>query len=317
MSKLRVLPQVRDNFKIDSLVSRPQNLGKITQEEAKELGGKLFTYSYGSCENTLAIKIFWVFNGEDRVIDCKLQVFGESELSAVASIAGLICKNKTPDEILNLKEKGLEYFLRENPNSPALPPAKRFLTNVVIDALYLGAYKYKGEKIEEGPIVDKYTGATMRFIKDTIKRFEVKNLQDLVELTRAGMYDKSCQYPGAGESLSNYYLVDILKETLDELEQESKNIDLEGKSFKSMNEEEKLLAVNANAIIDKHIRHMLIMDGGDMEILDIKENGEHIDIYIRYLGACSGCASSSTGTLFAIEGILKQKLDPNIRVLPI
>jgi NifU-like protein len=59
------------------------------------------------------------------------------------------------------------------------------------------------------------------------------------------------------------------------------------------------------------------MDGGDMEILDIKENGQHIDIYIRYLGACNGCASSSTGTLFAIEGILQEKLDRNIRVLPI
>ena len=72
-----------------------------------------------------------------------------------------------------------------------------------------------------------------------------------------------------------------------------------------------------DSVIDENIRQMLIMDGGDMEILDIKENGEHIDVYIRYLGACSGCASSSTGTLFAIENILKEKLDSNIRVLPI
>ena len=62
---------------------------------------------------------------------------------------------------------------------------------------------------------------------------------------------------------------------------------------------------------------MLVMDGGDMEIIDIKENGVNTDLYIRYLGACSGCASASTGTLFAIEGILKQKLDPNLRVLPL
>ncbi|MCB4762093.1 MAG: NifU family protein, partial [Sulfurovum sp.] len=41
------------------------------------------------------------------------------------------------------------------------------------------------------------------------------------------------------------------------------------------------------------------------------------DIYIRYLGACNGCASASTGTLFAIENILKEKLDSSIRVLPI
>jgi len=315
MSKFRTLPQVRDNFKIDSLVTRPQNLGKITKEEAQKLDAELFTYSYGSCENGLAIKIFWAINSEKKIIDCKLLVFGESELAAVASIAGLICKNKSADEILNLKEKGLEYFLRENPNSSALPPAKRFLTNVVIDALYLAAHSYKGDSIDEGAVVDRYTGTTMRFIKDTISRFEVKELSDLIELTRAGMYDKSCQYPGAGENLSNYYLVDILQETLKELENAKANIDIEGKDFKSMSNEERLAAVNS--IIDKHIRHMLIMDGGDMEILDIKENGENIDIYIRYLGACSGCASSSTGTLFAIEGILKQKLDSNIRVLPL
>jgi NifU-like protein len=78
---------------------------------------------------------------------------------------------------------------------------------------------------------------------------------------------------------------------------------------------QKLKAVDK--VIDDNIRQMLIMDGGDMEILDIKENGANIDIYIRYLGACNGCASSSTGTLFAIENILKEKLDENIRVLPI
>jgi len=70
-------------------------------------------------------------------------------------------------------------------------------------------------------------------------------------------------------------------------------------------------------VIDSNIRQMLIADGGDMEILDIKENGENIDIYIRYLGACSGCASSSTDTLFAIEKILKEKLSDKIRVLPL
>ena len=78
---------------------------------------------------------------------------------------------------------------------------------------------------------------------------------------------------------------------------------------------QKLKAVDAT--VDKYIRQMLIMDGGDMEVLDIKENGTHIDIYIRYLGACSGCASSSTGTLFAIENVLKEQLDQKIRVLPI
>jgi NifU-like protein len=62
---------------------------------------------------------------------------------------------------------------------------------------------------------------------------------------------------------------------------------------------------------------MLIMDGGDMEIIDIKENMPNYDLYIRYLGACSSCSTGSTGTLYAIESVLKQKVDENIRVLAI
>ncbi|MFW2443434.1 NifU family protein, partial [Aliarcobacter butzleri] len=72
-----------------------------------------------------------------------------------------------------------------------------------------------------------------------------------------------------------------------------------------------------DSVLDEDIRPMLVMDGGNMEIIDIKENLPHYDLYIRYLGSCSGCASGSTGTLYAIESILQQKIDDNIRVLPI
>jgi NifU-like protein len=71
------------------------------------------------------------------------------------------------------------------------------------------------------------------------------------------------------------------------------------------------------AILDEHIRPMLAMDGGNMELLDIREEDPYIDIFIRYLGGCAGCSSSMTGTLYAIESVLRQKLDVNIRVLPI
>ncbi len=315
MSKDSILPQVRENFKLDSLINRPQNLGEITPQELKELNAKLFTYSYGSCDSGLKIDIFWAINDEERIVDCKLKIFGESELIAVASIAGLISKNKTPDEILNLKEKGLEYFLRENPNKAALPKSMKFLTNVMIDALYLTAKAYKGET-QESEVVDSFTGVTKEFIKDTIKRFEINNLEDLVDYTRAGAYDKSCQYVGAGDSPSNLYLDSILRETLDEIDAQKKSqLEVTDKPFKEMSPDEKRAAIEV--IIDRHIRHMLVMDGGDMEILDIKDNGENTDIYIRYLGACNGCASASTGTLFAIEGMLKQKLDENIRVVPL
>jgi NifU-like protein len=65
------------------------------------------------------------------------------------------------------------------------------------------------------------------------------------------------------------------------------------------------------------VRQFLVMDGGNMEVIDIKDSDEFIDVYIRYLGACSSCSSSTTGTLYAIESTLKEKLSSKIRVLPI
>ncbi len=114
------------------------------------------------------------------------------------------------------------------------------------------------------------------------------------------------------------YLVDLLDEY--EKEKMSAGASLGNDSgtsvdFAKMTIVQRIKAVDK--VIDENIRQMLVMDGGDMEILDIKENGENFDIYIRYLGACNGCASADTGTLFAIESILKEKLSDNIRVLPI
>ena len=53
------------------------------------------------------------------------------------------------------------------------------------------------------------------------------------------------------------------------------------------------------------------------KLLILKENIPHYDLYIRYLGSCSGCASGSTGTLYAIESVLQQKLMKTLEFLPI
>lgn len=67
-----------------------------------------------------------------------------------------------------------------------------------------------------------------------------------------------------------------------------------------------------NAILDRTIRPGLQSDGGDLEILELKENNE---LVIRYEGACGSCPSSTSGTLYAIEGILRDEFHPDIKVV--
>lgn len=190
------------------------------------------------------------------------------------------------------------------------------------DVIKKAAAQYKGvdmESFETEVIVCECARVTLSTLQEVIRLNDLTTVEQIADYTKAGAFCKSCIRPGGHEE-KDIYLVDLLEE----YEQEK----LAGKAslgsdapagssadFSAMTIVQRIKAVDA--VVDSHIRQMLIMDGGDMEILDIKENGANFDIYIRYLGACSGCASSSTGTLFAIENILKEKLDDNIRVLPI
>ena len=70
-------------------------------------------------------------------------------------------------------------------------------------------------------------------------------------------------------------------------------------------------------VLDEKVRPNLLRDGGNLEVVDMKAAEGITEVYIRYMGACQGCPSASTGTLSYIEDFLKAELDPRIRVLPV
>jgi NFU1 iron-sulfur cluster scaffold homolog, mitochondrial len=68
-----------------------------------------------------------------------------------------------------------------------------------------------------------------------------------------------------------------------------------------------------NEILDEKVRPALMGDGGYLEVLSLKDH----TLSIRYQGACGSCPSSLTGTLMAIEGMLKQEVDPEMEVVAV
>lgn len=67
------------------------------------------------------------------------------------------------------------------------------------------------------------------------------------------------------------------------------------------------------AILDEHIRPYLAGDGGWLEVIELVDD----QLSIRYEGACGSCPSSLTGTLMAIENMIKEEIDPAITVIAI
>ena len=64
-------------------------------------------------------------------------------------------------------------------------------------------------------------------------------------------------------------------------------------------------------ILDGTIRSALQADGGDLQCVSFKDNV----LVVQYQGACGSCPSSQSGTLQAIQGILRAEYNPEIEVL--
>jgi NFU1 iron-sulfur cluster scaffold homolog, mitochondrial len=66
-------------------------------------------------------------------------------------------------------------------------------------------------------------------------------------------------------------------------------------------------------ILDRTVRPGLQGDGGDLDVVKFEDN----KLYVFYQGACGTCPSATSGTLMAIEGILRDEFNPQIEVIPL
>lgn len=80
--------------------------------------------------------------------------------------------------------------------------------------------------------------------------------------------------------------------------------------------EENKVTIDANdvkAVLDL-IRPNLQMDGGDIELVDVDEEGA---VSVRLQGACSGCPLSQMTLANGVERILKERVPGVTRVVPV
>jgi len=306
--------------KVQDLMNNPKNMGEITEEEAEAMGAKLIVADFGAESCGDAVRLYWAVDPKTDIIkESKFKSFGCGTAIASSDTMAELCKGKTVDEAVKITNIDVEKAMRDEPDTPAVPPQKMHCSVMAYDVIKKAAAQYKGvdiDSFEDEVIVCECARVSLSTLREVIRLNDLTTVEQITDYTKAGAFCKSCIRPGGHEE-KDIYLVDLLEEYEKEKMAKAADASKSGANvpFKEMTIVQKIKAVDK--VIDDNIRQMLIMDGGDMEILDIKENGENIDIYIRYLGACNGCASASTGTLFAIENVLKEKLDPNIRVLPI
>jgi NifU-like protein len=305
-------------------MNNPKNKGEITEEEAKQKGARLIIADFGAESCGDAVRLYWLVDEKtDTIINSKFKSFGCGTAIASSDVMAELCINKTVDEAVKITNIDVEFAMRDNPDTPAVPPQKMHCSVMAYDVIKKAVSLYKNvdmDSLEEEIIVCECARVSLDTIKEVIRINDLKTVEQITDYTKAGAFCKSCIRPGGHEE-KEYYLVDILDDVRAEMEKEAMgkvadaSANGEELAFAQMTTLQK--SKKLDEVLDESIRAMLIMDGGNLEIIDIKENGGYFDVYIRYLGACSSCASGSTGTLYAIEATLKERVDENIRVLPV
>lgn len=296
-------------IKVAMFIENPKYMGTISDEEAQELGATVHSFTYGSKEVGYELTLHWAIKKtEDTMVLARYTYDGVMSGIAVNHMMALILSNKTMAQIETINYPALEKLLRDNPNIPALPQEESFTIVYAIDAAKLAVLSYIKRALnhEESTVPCKTSPMSIASIKEVISEQNIQNLETLAKFTQAGTADESCN-----EDLLAF--IEVGKIATKEKEEADKI--LNSVPFKDLSPDHRVIAVET--AIDNTVRQFLVMDGGDIDILSVKEKDEQYEVYISYLGACSSCDSSGSGTLIAIENALKDKLDPNIRVIPI
>ena len=83
-------------------------------------------------------------------------------------------------------------------------------------------------------------------------------------------------------------------------------------SIEALSEQDQVRLDAINTLLDEQIRPHLKNDGGDLHVVGLSSNL----LSVHYQGACGTCPSSISGTLMAIENLVRS-LEPDIEVVAV
>ncbi len=259
---------------------------------------------------------------KDVITEARYLTFGcTSAIAASEALCSLIEQGKyTPIEALKITNEDIVKFLEGLPEqkihcsvmgAEALESAVfNWAQKRGVDLKKLGIQIHADED-KEGRIVCKCFSLSEPYLRRKIEELNLRTIADITNATKAGGACTSCHYaPGGLQDLLN----DIWGQGGKRLRIVPKAVPSEppvspaptGVSpFQFYKRVEKT--------IEEVVRPALARDGGNVEVIDIKDNL----VFCRLSGACAGCPSAGQTLRMMVEKTLKDLVDERIRVIEV
>jgi NifU-like protein len=259
---------------------------------------------------------------QDVITEARYLTFGcTSAIAASEALCALIEQGHfTPVEALKVTNEDIVKYLEGLPQqkihcsvmgAEALESAVfNWAQKRGVDLEKLGVKFHAGED-KEGRIVCKCFSLSEPYLRRKIEELNLRTIADITNATKAGGACMACHHAPGG-------LQDLLDETWG---QGGKRLRIVAKTpepapsaapapsdvspFQFYKKVEKT--------IDDVVRPMLARDGGNVEIIDIKESL----VFCRLAGACAGCAGAGQTLKLMVEKTLKDLVDERIRVIEV
>ena len=257
---------------------------------------------------------------KDVITEARYLTFGCTSAIAASEALCMIIEQerRTPIEALQITNNDIVDYL------DGLPEQKIHCSVMGAEALEAAVFNWAQKRgvnlkalgvdvhedeMDEGRIVCKCFSLTDPYIRRKVRELGLKTIPEITNAIKAGGACMACHHKPGG-------LQDILDDTWgrgnthvrQDGDPSATDTSADVSSLSSYQ-----LGKLVEQAMDSHIRPMLQKDGGDAEIVDIKES----IIYMRLTGACAGCAGAATTLKLLVEKTLKEQVSEHIRVIAV
>ena len=177
--------------KVSERMDNPTHLGVLTQKDADERGAKLIVADYGAEACGDAVRLYWLVDSEDRIIDAKFKSFGCGTAIASSDMMVELCLGKKVQEAVKITNLDVEHALRDDPDTPAVPGQKMHCSVMAYDVIKKAAGIYLGkdaEDFEDEIIVCECARVSLSTIKEVIRLNDLKSVEEITNYTKAGAF---------------------------------------------------------------------------------------------------------------------------------
>ena len=257
---------------------------------------------------------------QDVIAEAKYLTFGcTSAIASSEALCSLIEQGKyTPIQALKITNKDIVDYLE------GLPAQKIHCSVMGAEALEAAVFdwaKRRGVNLselgvelpaveeQEGRIVCECFSITEPYLKRKIQELELKTIPAITDALKAGGGCTNCHHTPGG-------LQDVLNEVWGT--EEAAAPVAEGAAVAQATTDEAptspyQFGKSVEKALNDYVRPMLQADGGDVELVDIKD----YLVYVRLRGACASCVGAEATLRSMVELNLKNQVDQRIKAIAV